>query len=219
MTLRDEIITENKCKVGKKAGDLKSILRMQHLQNIAVWAGGEAGMPSYAAFLGNRLGNCSEASSIPIDSSFIPCQRCEAILQPGFNCTVRIETNGAKVRKRRNKCHIPPKNNVVYTCHFCSNRNVKRGTPKHHTKDIFASELKTESTTVDKKSGSSNSVIKGSKKIKKPLGNVPVSKSVPCSSTELAKEVPVEKSAATPKETTELLLSNGRKKRKRVVVL
>ncbi|KAF9589275.1 hypothetical protein IFM89_022241 [Coptis chinensis] len=218
MTLREEIIAEKKGKGG--AGDLKSVLRMQHLQNISVWAAGEVGMPSYAAFLGNCFGKYSEASGLPIDPSFIPCQRCEAILQPGFNCTVRIETNGAKVRKRRNKSYVPTKNIVVYTCHFCSNRNVKRGTPKHHMKEIFASELKTGSefvsTLVDKKSGSS---IKGSKKIKKPLGTVPpqvISKSVPHNSKihpDLAKEIRAEKSAATPKERTKLFLSKGKKRK------
>ncbi|KAF9590712.1 hypothetical protein IFM89_036836 [Coptis chinensis] len=73
MTLREEIIAEKKGKGG--AGDLKSVLRMQHLQNISVWAAGEVGMPSYAAFLGNCFGKYSEASGLPIDPSFIPCQR------------------------------------------------------------------------------------------------------------------------------------------------
>lgn len=61
---------------------------------------------------------------------------CETLLQPGFNCTVRIEKNQVKRRHRRGKANPLTQNNVVYTCNFCSHRNLKRGTPKGHMREI-----------------------------------------------------------------------------------
>ncbi|KAK9668136.1 hypothetical protein RND81_13G036800 [Saponaria officinalis] len=61
--------------------------------------------------------------------------RCETILQPGVNCTIRIEKNQVK-RGKRSKLKTPTQNNVVYNCHFCSHRNLKRGTPKGYVKQI-----------------------------------------------------------------------------------
>ncbi|KAL2238222.1 UNVERIFIED_CONTAM: hypothetical protein Sindi_1013900, partial [Sesamum indicum] len=61
---------------------------------------------------------------------------CESILQPGDNCTVRIEKNMSKSRCRRKKSSLTTQNNVVYRCHFCSHRNVMRGTPKGYVKEI-----------------------------------------------------------------------------------
>lgn len=42
----------------------------------------------------------------------------------------------------------------MYTCHFCSNRNLRRGTPKGHMKEICPSKIK---TTKKSKSAQSNS--------------------------------------------------------------
>ncbi|KAF8379502.1 hypothetical protein HHK36_028938 [Tetracentron sinense] len=137
ITLREEISGRMNSK--GSSNNFKSVLKMQHLQNLAVWAGGEGAVPSLAAFLGHRLAACSEATGIPLDPSLFPCQRCETILQPGHNCTVRIETNKAKVQRRCKKSKNPTQNNVVYTCHFCSHRNLKRGTPKGYMKELYSS--------------------------------------------------------------------------------
>ncbi|KAK6152114.1 hypothetical protein DH2020_014749 [Rehmannia glutinosa] len=62
--------------------------------------------------------------------------RCESILQPGSKCAVRIEKNKSKTRHKRKKSNPTTKNNVVYQCHFCSHRNLMRGTPKGYVKEI-----------------------------------------------------------------------------------
>ncbi|GAB4857907.1 hypothetical protein Ancab_015812 [Ancistrocladus abbreviatus] len=120
----------------KQSHNIKSILKLQHLQNIASWASKEASVPSLAAFFGHQFAASGEALGIPPDPSLFPCQGCETILQPGFNCTVRIEKNRAKKWRRGKKITSSTENNVVYTCHFCSHRNVKRGTPKGHVREI-----------------------------------------------------------------------------------
>lgn len=66
--------------------------------------------------------------------------RCESILQPGSNCTVRIE-NRVKIRRRK-KSKGPSQNNVVYKCHFCSHRNLTRGTPRGHLKELYPPKIK-----------------------------------------------------------------------------
>ncbi|KAM3321763.1 hypothetical protein P3S67_002914 [Capsicum chacoense] len=38
---------------------------------------------------------------------------------------------------------IPPKNYFVYECHFCSHRNVKRGTPRGYMNDLYPAKPKT----------------------------------------------------------------------------
>nr|XP_016506513.1 PREDICTED: uncharacterized protein LOC107824277 [Nicotiana tabacum] len=73
--------------------------------------------------------------------------RCESILQSGYNCSVRIEKNKRKGRNRRKKPGIPQKNYVVYECHFCSHRNLKRGTPSGYMKDLYPA--KTTTSRVD----------------------------------------------------------------------
>lgn len=62
--------------------------------------------------------------------------RCETVLQPGFNCTIRIEKNQVKSRRRWKKPKASMQNRVVYKCHFCSHHNLKRGTPVGHMKEI-----------------------------------------------------------------------------------
>ncbi|XP_026453289.1 uncharacterized protein LOC113354058 [Papaver somniferum] len=80
----------------------------------------------------------------PVDSSLFlcHCQRCESILQPGSNCIVRIERNGTKKKKQRKNASVPSQNMVVYTCNFCSHRNLKRGTWKNHMKELLLAKLK-----------------------------------------------------------------------------
>lgn len=67
-TLREE-------NTGKKNVDKKSILKMQHLQRLATWAGGEARIPPLGAFLGACLAAAGETLGIPLDHSTFLCQR------------------------------------------------------------------------------------------------------------------------------------------------
>lgn len=86
----------------------------------------------------------AKGNMVSPDFRFMFC-RCETILQPGLNCTVRIEKNRAKARYRHKKPHILTQNSVVYNCHFCSHRNLKRGTPKGHMKEMYPPKLKASS--------------------------------------------------------------------------
>ncbi|GMH22578.1 hypothetical protein Nepgr_024421 [Nepenthes gracilis] len=136
LTLREEAAGK------KQTSSIKSILKLKHLQNLALWAAGEASMPSLAAFYGRHFSSCGEALGVPRDPSLFPCQRCETILQPGFNCTIRIEKNGAKKQLLDKKPITCTGNNVVYMCHFCLHRNVKKGTPKGHVRESCPSKAK-----------------------------------------------------------------------------
>lgn len=120
----------------KQSHNPKSLLKLKHLQNLAEWVTKEACVPSLGAFFGCRFAEVGEALGIRPDPSLFPCQSCETLLQPGFNCNVRIEKNQVKRRRRRGKANPPTQNNVVYTCNFCSHRNLKRGTPKGHMREI-----------------------------------------------------------------------------------
>lgn len=131
MTLREESSGKRQISI-----NAKSMLKLEHIRNLAMWAGGEASAPSLGAFFGHRLAAVSETLGSQPDPSLFTCDKCESILQPGQNCTVRIEKNTAKTRGRGKKSNNSPQNYVVYNCHFCSHRNLKRGTPRHHMKTI-----------------------------------------------------------------------------------
>lgn len=73
ISLREEASGRKQTKGGST--NVKAILKNEHLQNLAVWASGEASIPSLASFFGHQLAADGEASSIPPDSSFFPCQR------------------------------------------------------------------------------------------------------------------------------------------------
>ncbi|VAH98848.1 unnamed protein product [Triticum turgidum subsp. durum] len=130
MSLREETS-------GKAQADVPSLLRVQHLQRLAAWASGNVGVGSIGALLGHRLATNAEASGIPVEASTFLCQRCESILQPGFNCTIRIKNNKKKA-KRRKKSN-PGQNSVVYACHFCGDQNLIRGSGKGIVKGLLAS--------------------------------------------------------------------------------
>ncbi|XVE57887.1 hypothetical protein DITRI_Ditri04bG0126300 [Diplodiscus trichospermus] len=165
ISLREEASGKKQTKGG--SSNVKAILKHEHLQNLAVWASGEASIPSLASFLGHRLAVAAEATAIPPDPSFFPCQRCETILQPGLNCTVRIEKNRAKARYRHKKPHILTQNTVVYSCHFCSHRNLKRGTPKGHMKEICPPKLNSSSISNAVKSRLEKSITSSGKETSK----------------------------------------------------
>jgi hypothetical protein len=120
---------------GKKRSNVnaKSMLKLDHLKNLCLWASGEASIPSLSSLFGHRLAAGTEAFGVAPDSSLFTCQRCESILQPGYSCTVRIEKNRVKLRKNPSNFS---QNNVVYSCHFCLHRNLIRGTPLGHTEAI-----------------------------------------------------------------------------------
>lgn len=63
-----------------------SALRLEHLKNLANWAGGEASIPPLAALFGCRLSSAAEEIGIPLDASLFPCQRCVLLLVSCHNC-------------------------------------------------------------------------------------------------------------------------------------
>lgn len=61
-----------------RSGDAKnpkSMLKLQHLQKLAVWAAGEGSIPSLGAFFGRRLAAIGESLGVPPDASLVSCQR------------------------------------------------------------------------------------------------------------------------------------------------
>ncbi|KAL2238221.1 UNVERIFIED_CONTAM: hypothetical protein Sindi_1013800, partial [Sesamum indicum] len=69
MTLREE-------STGKKQGSVnfKSMCKLDHMKNLAVWAAAEASIPSLGAFFGERLAAASEALGIRSDPSLFVCE-------------------------------------------------------------------------------------------------------------------------------------------------
>lgn len=124
----------------KTVTNTKSKLRFEHLKNLAVWAAtNDPPIPSLAAFYGRQFAAFGEATGAPPDPSLLTCQRCETVLQPGFNSTVRIEKNKSKAKHKHKMSGNITQNSVVYKCHFCLHQNLKRGTPKGHIKGICPS--------------------------------------------------------------------------------
>ncbi|KAJ6806820.1 uncharacterized protein M6B38_105745 [Iris pallida] len=223
-TLREET-------TGKRNVDSASMLKMEHLQKLATWAGGEANVPPLGALFGRQLASNAEAEGVAL-KTFL-CERCESVLQPGFNCTIRIEKN-VKKKGRRNESHIPSQNKVVYKCHFCSHPNSMRGTQKGYVKDLLRSRPGANSnvqpsgkviSTPEKKICSLNKVVgnfkNGLDEKKIPDQNAQSLPSVTDSITELTCNIPgvdadveqisVEKSPVTPLRK---LLDSSKKKRK-----
>lgn len=146
----------------KAATNTKSKLRFDHLKNLAVWATtNDPPIPSLSAFYGHQFAAFGEAIGAPPDPSLLTCQRCEVVLQPGFNSTVRIEKNKSKVKHKHKKAGNITQNKVVYKCHFCLHQNLKRGTPKGHIKGICSSKHKSssESTLLSKSITSESSEL------------------------------------------------------------
>ncbi|KAL1188910.1 hypothetical protein V5N11_015906 [Cardamine amara subsp. amara] len=127
--------------------NIKSVLRHEHLKNLALWSStGDTPIPSLASLFGRSFAADAEATGIAINPDLVSCQRCETILKPGFNCNVRIEKASTKKKQSRFKKYNNislPQNNVVYNCNFCSHRNLKRGTSKGQMKEIYPSKPKT----------------------------------------------------------------------------
>ncbi|KAK3227314.1 hypothetical protein Dsin_007176 [Dipteronia sinensis] len=199
-------------KIGKKQTNpinVKSKLKLEHLQSLAVWAGGQASVPSLAAFFGHRLAADTEALGLQPDPSLFSCQRCETMLQPGFNCTVRIEKNQVKARHRRKKHKFPSQNNVVYNCHFCSFRNLKRGTPKGHMKEICPpKDIKASRPDCSKSTFQKSTFLETETR-----SNNEVTKLDEITSPAIAGDAPVSNSPVTPSVRTKLTLEVTKRKR------
>ncbi|KAJ8770353.1 hypothetical protein K2173_014964 [Erythroxylum novogranatense] len=144
LTLRQE--SSGKVQPNVVARNAKSFLKLDHLQKLAVWASEEASIPPLSVFFGRQFAATAESMGDPPDPSLFSCQKCETILQPGFNCTVRIKKTRLKERSKSNRPITLAKNSVVYECHFCSHQNRKRGTSKCYMKDICPSKIKVKPT-------------------------------------------------------------------------
>lgn len=64
ISLREEASGKNLIKGGPS--NVKAKLKHEHLQNLAVWASGEASIPSLASFFGHRLAADGEATAIDL---------------------------------------------------------------------------------------------------------------------------------------------------------
>ncbi|CAL5356380.1 unnamed protein product [Camellia sinensis] len=133
---------------------------------------------------------------------------------PGYNCTVRIEKNTTKARHRGKSSNISTQNSVVYKCHFCSHRNLKRGTPQGHMKEICPPKAKPSF----KLEPSCSTVIKSVKLEEGATGNKEVKKVDEIASPAITTDDPVIDSPApaTPSvRTGPTLLEAKRRKRNR----
>ncbi|KAL6883759.1 hypothetical protein ACP4OV_011173 [Aristida adscensionis] len=120
--------------------DEASVLRVKHLQWLAAWTGGDAGVgpdSPVGALLGRRLAASAEASGAPLCATAFLCQRCETVLKPGFNCTVRIKKNKKKAKRwKKSSCC---QNCVAYTCNLCGDQNLILGSGKGAIKSLLSS--------------------------------------------------------------------------------
>ncbi|KAK9110570.1 hypothetical protein Sjap_018630 [Stephania japonica] len=145
MTLREEVMGRKLFKGRAGPSNPKSNAKMQHFRNLSLWASTEVALPPLTALFGRHFATCQEAAGMPRDPSLFQCQRCESFLQPGSNCTVRVEKSRGKTRRKRKRPNVPTKNNVIHTCHFCSHRNLIKGTPRGHVEELIASKQNADS--------------------------------------------------------------------------
>ena len=64
-------------KMQSKGGSInpKAALKLDHLQRLALWTGGETSIPSLGAFFGHKLASTQEGLDVPADLSMVSCQR------------------------------------------------------------------------------------------------------------------------------------------------
>ncbi|KAL6881945.1 hypothetical protein ACP4OV_011417 [Aristida adscensionis] len=122
---------------GNARVDEASVLRVKHLQRLPAWAGGGAGAGPVGALLGRRLAASAEAAGVPPGAAAFQCQRCETVLKPGFNCTIRIKKNKKKAKRRKKSSCC--QNCVAYTCNFCGDQNIILGSGKGAVKSLLSS--------------------------------------------------------------------------------
>ncbi|XP_034684458.1 uncharacterized protein LOC117913568 [Vitis riparia] len=199
ITLREENSGRKQNKAKGGSTNMKSMLKLQHLKSLAMWASQEASIPSLGAFFGHHLMTCG----VP-DQSLFPCQRCETILQPGQNCTVRIEPNRARAQHGTKKSYASTQNNVIYWCHFCSHHNVKRGTPKGHMKEICP---KVKPSPVSKHTNPMPQNAADPQTVHQ--NEVEVCKTDEIASSATALDIPITDSPATPTVATDTPITNS----------
>ncbi|KAL9242817.1 hypothetical protein vseg_016781 [Gypsophila vaccaria] len=191
----------------KQSQNPKSLLKLNHLKNLAVWSSGFPQFGGLGAFFGHSFAAFGESLGVSNDPSLFPCQSCETILQPGVNCTIRIEKNKVK-RHKRSKLKTPTQNNVVYTCHFCSHRNLKRGTPKGYVKEIAPSRA------VSSKNESVTSAVQKDNTIER-SSTVDASMNTRNATPSLAVSNTVDSLTESPASSLATLLDSKKRKRKK----
>ena len=82
MSPQNQSITLREEKTGKSANKKNAVkfndrLKLEHLENLASWAAGEANIPCLAAFYGRRLAAVRESLGVPPNhsSSLFQCER------------------------------------------------------------------------------------------------------------------------------------------------
>lgn len=73
ITLREESGVKKK----QTHVNAKSMLKLEHIKDIATWASGEGSIPSLGAVFGQRLAVSAESLGVPPDPSLLTCQRFE----------------------------------------------------------------------------------------------------------------------------------------------
>lgn len=76
ITLREELGGKKK----QSHVNGKSMLKLEHIKDIATWASGEGSIPALGAFFGQRLAASAESLGVPPDPSLLTCQRFELFL-------------------------------------------------------------------------------------------------------------------------------------------
>lgn len=74
-TIREENRGKSESNV-KRLQDINGVLRLKHLQKIALWAGAKASSPSFGAYFGHQVASSREALGIRTNnSSIVSCER------------------------------------------------------------------------------------------------------------------------------------------------
>lgn len=77
---------------GKKQNivSAKSMLKLDHIKNLAVWASGDGSIPSLGAFFGNLLAASAEALNVSPDANLFTCQRLTNTCPFLFQCITSV---------------------------------------------------------------------------------------------------------------------------------
>lgn len=84
VSLREE--TSGKIQAKGVSRNPRSFLKLEHLQKLAVWASGEASIPSLGAFFGRQFAAAGEILGVSPDPSIIQCQRFVCCAFPVYMC-------------------------------------------------------------------------------------------------------------------------------------
>ena len=75
VSLREETTGKKQQKKGDSSSNAKHLLKVEHLEKLAVWACGETSMTSLAAFFGQRLASVAESLGVSPNPSLFSCRR------------------------------------------------------------------------------------------------------------------------------------------------